>query len=263
MTAELRQGDLTRARSSLHVIPAVDILGDEAVRLEQGRFDRVALRAGSPEELVARLAVAGPPFIHVVDLEGARSGVLRPEIVGRLVAAAGSVPVQASGGIRSRADAERLLDSGAARVVVGTAAFASADALAGFAELADRLVVAVDVRGGEVAVGGWETSAGLQVADAVRRCVSAGIRRLLCTAIDRDGTLAGPDLGLLGQVTRASRIPILAAGGIRSEADLAALAALPVEGAIVGRALLEGRIPLEALTRQLGVRPAGSRQRYP
>ena len=200
----------------------------------------------------------GSPFIHVVDLEGARSGVLRPETSagcrrGR------SVPVQASGGIRSRADAERLLDSGAARVVVGTAAFASVDALAGFAELADRLVVAVDVRGGEVAVGGWETSAGLQVAEAVRRCVSAGIRRLLCTAIDRDGTLAGPDLGLLGQVTRASRIPILAAGGIRSEADLAALAALPVEGAIVGRALLEGRIPLEALTRQLGVRPKRDR----
>ena len=223
---------------AFQVIPAVDVLGDEAVRLEQGDFERVAVRAGDPAELVARFA-AGAPLVHVVDLDGARSARLRPELFERLVAAAGSTPVQASGGIRSVADAELLLAAGAARVVVGTAAWASVDALARFAELGERLVVAVDVRDGRIAVRGWKETSGLPAEDAAERCAATGIRRLLCTAIDRDGTLAGPDLDLLGRVARASGLPVLAAGGVRSSGDLDRLAALGLEGAVVGRALLD------------------------
>jgi phosphoribosylformimino-5-aminoimidazole carboxamide ribotide isomerase len=232
---------------AFQVLPAVDLLGDEAVRLEQGDFERVAARA-RPEELVRRFAAAGARVIHVVDLDGARRGRIRTDVVGRLVEAARPAKVQASGGIRSPADAERLLTAGATRVVVGTAALAQVGALEQFvAELGDRLVVAIDVRGGRVAARGWLEDTGLEAAGVARRCAAAGVSRILCTAIERDGMLGGPDLDLLREVREASCLPVLGAGGIRSEADLAALAALGCEGAVVGRALLDGSLPLSAV----------------
>jgi phosphoribosylformimino-5-aminoimidazole carboxamide ribotide isomerase len=229
------------------VIPAVDLLGESAVRLEQGDFSRVAARA-RPEELVRRFAAAGAPLIHLVDLDGARSGRSRPELVERLAAEATPARVQASGGIRSLADAERLLAAGAARVVVGTAAVADSRALERFARaLGDRLVVAIDVRGRRVAVRGWTRESDVGPGELARRCAAVGVARLLCTAIERDGTLSGPDLGLLGQVVQQSGLPVLAAGGIRSRADLDAVAATGGEGAVVGRALLDGSLPLSAV----------------
>lgn len=229
------------------VLPAVDLLGDEAVRLEQGDFGRVAARA-QPEELVRRFAAAGARVIHVVDLDGARHGLIRADVFGPLVEAAWPAKVQASGGIRSPADAERLFAAGAARVVVGTAAFAQIGALEQFvAQFGDRLVVAIDVRGGRVAARGWLEDTGLEAAVVAGRCAAAGASRILCTAIERDGMLGGPDLELLREVREASCLPVLAAGGIRSEADLAAVAALGCEGAVVGRALLDGSLPLSVV----------------
>jgi phosphoribosylformimino-5-aminoimidazole carboxamide ribotide isomerase len=229
------------------VVPAVDLLGEEAVRLEQGDFGRVATRA-HPDELVRRFAAAGARLIHVVDLDGARRGLIRADVIGRLVEAAGPAKVQASGGIRSPADAERLLAAGAARVVVGTAALAEPGALEQFAtELGDQLVVAIDVRGGQVAVRGWLDDTGLAAAEVAARCAAAGVPRILCTAIERDGMLGGPDLDLLREVREASGLSVLAAGGISSEVDLAAVAATGCEGAVVGRALLDGSLALSAV----------------
>jgi phosphoribosylformimino-5-aminoimidazole carboxamide ribotide isomerase len=229
------------------VIPAVDLLGDEAVRLHQGDYEQVTLREADPAALVTRFAAAGAELVHVVDLDGARSGRLRPELIGELARAAAPVRVQASGGIRSVADARALLDAGASRVIVGTAAFAEADALGRFAsELGEALVVAIDCRDGKIAVRGWE-AAGLDVDEALDRCVAADVVRLHCTAIDRDGTLAGPDLALLRHVVERSGLKVVAAGGISSESDLDAVAETGCEGAVVGRALLEGRIPPSAL----------------
>src|SRR6266511_1545341 len=231
------------------VIPAVDLLGEEAVRLEQGNVRRITARA-EPEELVRRFAAAGADLIHLVDLDGARGGRIRVDLVRRLAAAAQPALVQASGGIRSLADAEQLLASGASRVVVGTAALADADALERFARaLGERLVVAIDVRGGRVSVRGWTEDSGVDPTDLARRCHRVGVTRLLCTAIERDGMLAGPDLGLLGELCEASPMPVLAAGGVRSEAALAALAEPGCEGAVVGRALLAGLLPLSAVAR--------------
>jgi phosphoribosylformimino-5-aminoimidazole carboxamide ribotide isomerase len=229
------------------VIPAVDVLGEEAVRLEQGDFERVSLRAGGPLELVERFAAARPALIHLVDLDGARSGQVRPGLVAAAVAAADGVPVQASGGIRSVADAAALLDAGAARVVIGTAAFTGG--LDGYvAELGERLVVAIDVRAGRAAVAGWAEQTELTAEQAAERCAAAGVARVLCTAVERDGTLDGPDLELLARVRERAAAPVLAAGGIGSADDLDALAALGVEGAIVGRALLDGRLPLSVVS---------------
>ncbi len=230
------------------VIPAVDLLGDEAVRLERGDFERISLRAGDPEALVRRFAAAGAALIHIVDLGGARSGRTRPDVIARLARAAAPVPVQASGGIRSTADALALLDAGATRVIVGTAAFSEPRALERFASaLGEHLVVAVDTREGRIAVSGWEQVTDLAVDEAVRRCATAGVARLHCTAIERDGTMDGPDLVLLARVRELFDGTVVAAGGVRSEADLASIEAIGLEGAVVGRALLEGGVPLSAL----------------
>src|SRR6267142_1731103 len=192
---------------AIEVIPAVDVLGRGAVRLERGDYDSVVERAGDPVALARRWLDAGARRIHLVDLDGARSGRVRPELV-RAVAEIG-VPVQASGGIRSLDDARTLLDAGADRVVVGTAAWPDP---APWFELGDALVLALDVRDGEVRAAGWTVGTGLRYEDALAR---AGRRRLLVTAIDRDGTLAGPDVGLVRQAVEAGG-RVLAAGGIRS-----------------------------------------------
>jgi phosphoribosylformimino-5-aminoimidazole carboxamide ribotide isomerase len=239
MTAEREQDE--PVSTVFQLIPAVDVLGDEAVRLERGEFSRVTMQAGEPAALVRRFAAARPPLVHLVDLAAARTGGPRPELVRSLASEAAPVPLQAAGGVRSPADAVALLHAGAARVVVGTAAF-SGDLEPYVESAGERLVVAVDVRNGVVASNGWERTTGMTVDEAVDRCVAAGVRRLLCTAIERDGTMAGPDLELLRRVRERSDLPVLAAGGIRDERDLAALAAIGLEGAVVGRALLEGRI---------------------
>jgi phosphoribosylformimino-5-aminoimidazole carboxamide ribotide isomerase len=224
------------------------VLGDEAVRLRRGDYRDVTNRA-DPLELVETYRDAGAALLHLVDLDGARDGRVRPDIVGKASRAAAPARLQASGGIRSLADAELLLEAGAARVVVGTAAFADDEALSRFANaLGDRLVVAVDVRDGRVAVGAWTLTTSITVEDAVDRCRAAGVARMLCTAIDRDGTLGGPDTRLLeGVCTRAGGLAVLAAGGIRSLEDLAAVARAGCDGVIVGRALIEGRLPLSVL----------------
>jgi phosphoribosylformimino-5-aminoimidazole carboxamide ribotide isomerase len=226
--------------STIEVIPAVDVLGDEAVRLYEGDYDRVVERAPDPAELAARFTAAGATRIHLVDLDGARSGTVRPALVRRVSAAAPGVPVQASGGIRSLDDARSLLDAGADRVVVGTAAFPDPSPWAD--ALGPRLVVALDVRGGELRVAGWTAGSGIALDDAIERCQDGGVARVLCTAIDRDGTLSGPDVELTGRVA-ASGLKTLAAGGIRSPQDVEALAGAGAEAAIVGRALLDASDP--------------------
>jgi len=210
------------------VIPAVDVLGNEAVRLHRGDYDEVVERAADPVDLALDWVRQGAGRIHLVDLDGARSGKLRPALV-RAVAGAG-VPVQASGGIRSIDDAWTLLEAGADRVVVGTAAWP--DPTPWF-ELGEALVLALDVLGGEIRAAGWTEGTGLGLDEALDR---AGGARVLVTGIDRDGTLAGPDLELVEQAVAGDR-RVLAAGGVRSPDDVAALARAGAEAAIVGRAL--------------------------
>jgi phosphoribosylformimino-5-aminoimidazole carboxamide ribotide isomerase len=213
----------------IEVIPAVDVLGGEAVRLHQGDYASVVERADNPVALARRWADAGARRVHLVDLDGARSGGVRPALV-RGVAGVG-LPVQASGGIRSPADAHALLDAGADRVVVGTAAWP--DPTPWF-DLGEALVLALDVRDGQVRAAGWTETAGISFADALE--LVAG-RRILVTAIVRDGSLAGPDLDLV-RTAVAAGAQVLAAGGVRSPQDVEALADAGAEAAIVGRALL-------------------------
>jgi phosphoribosylformimino-5-aminoimidazole carboxamide ribotide isomerase len=212
----------------IEVIPAVDVLGDGAVRLERGGYEDVVERAGAPVALAARWVEAGARRLHLVDLDGARGGPLRPELV-REIAALG-VPVQASGGIRSLADAQTLLEAGADRVVVGTAAWPDPT---GWFGLGESLVLAVDVLDGVVRTSGWTRSAGLTLTEALERAHGA---RILVTAIDRDGTLGGPDLELVRAAAVGRRV--IAAGGVRSPEDVLALRTAGAEAVVAGRALL-------------------------
>jgi phosphoribosylformimino-5-aminoimidazole carboxamide ribotide isomerase len=219
----------------IEVIPAVDVLGEGAVRLHQGDYDDVVERAGEPAALARRFVEAGARRVHLVDLDGARSGRVRPELVRAVADAAAPARLQASGGIRSHEDAAALLAAGADRVIVGTAAFPDP---APWAEaLGEQLVVALDVRDGQVRASGWTEGVGLSLDDAVARCLTAGVIRVHCTAIDRDGTLAGPDLELVRRVA-ASGLLVVAAAGVRTPADVGALANAGAEAAVVGRALL-------------------------
>jgi phosphoribosylformimino-5-aminoimidazole carboxamide ribotide isomerase len=221
----------------IEVIPAVDVLGEGAVRLHQGDYDDVVERAGEPVALARRFAEAGARRVHLVDLDGARSGRVRPELVRAVAEAAAPARLQASGGIRTHEDAAALLAAGADRVIVGTAAFPNP---APWVEaLGEQLVVALDVRDGQVRSAGWTEGVGLSLDDAVARCLAAAVIRVHCTAIDRDGTLAGPDLELVRRVA-ASGLRVVAAAGVRMPADVAALAEAGAEAAVVGRALLAG-----------------------
>jgi len=217
----------------MQLIPAIDLLGDDAVRLEQGDYDRVVFRQPL-EDFVARVVATGPDLIHVVDLQGAREGALRTDVIARCAAVAGSVPLQVSGGIRSLAAAREVLDAGAERVILGTALWSEPHALRVFVDaLGERLVAALDVRDGELAVRGWLASSGLGVDDALERCRAAGVTRLHVTAIARDGTMRGPDLDLYRRVC-ASGIKVVAAGGVRDDRDLADLEAVGCEAAVMG-----------------------------
>ena len=224
--------------SPIEVIPAVDVLGHDAVRLHRGEYGRVVEQAGDPIALAERFAGLGAAWIHLVDLDGARAGRARPELVRTVAAAVAPARLQASGGIRSLDDAHALLEAGAQRVVVGTGAFPDPGPWA--VALAERLVVALDVKGGIVRTAGWIDSSGLTHSRALELCLAAGVARVLCTAIDRDGTLEGPDLELVS-ATASSGLAVLAAGGVRSPADVWALSRAGAEAAVVGRALLGGR----------------------
>jgi phosphoribosylformimino-5-aminoimidazole carboxamide ribotide isomerase len=222
-------------------IPAVDVLDGRAVRLLRGDYDRIELDAGDPLELVRRAASYAPPLVHVVALGAARDGGVPLELARAVVAAAGSVPVQLGGGVRSPEDVFQLIEAGIERVVVGTAAFGSTP-LREFAS--DRVAVAIDVADGIVRTNGWLESTELTTAHALERCAEAGIATVVCTAIDRDGTRSGPDLALLLDVRARFAGRVLAAGGIRDAADVAAVRDLGLDGVVVGRAWLDGSLDL-------------------
>lgn len=217
----------------MQIIPALDLLGNDAVRLEQGDYDRVLFRQPI-EEFMGRIVATNPPLIHIVDLQGARDGALRTDVVRRCVNVSHGIPLQVSGGIRSTEAAHEALDAGASRVIVGTAVWVDEASLARYVRsLGERLVVAFDVKDGQLAIRGWVESTGLGVDEALERCRREGVTRLHVTAIERDGTMRGPDLALYEKVC-ASGIAVVAAGGVRDDDDVAALERAGCEAAVMG-----------------------------
>ncbi len=223
--------------------PAIDVLDGRVVRLAEGNRERVTVEGGDPVAAAAGFAAEGASWLHLVDLDGAFSSTPSLELV-RRVAERARIPVQVGGGYRTLAAIESALEAGAARVLVGTAALRPGFLEEAAARFEDRLVVAVDVRDGLVTVEGWTRESELEPAELARRCRDAGVRRLLVTSTRRDGSLAGPDLDLIEEIRAASELPVLAAGGIASLADVEVLRELGCEGAVVGSALWRGRFTL-------------------
>lgn len=253
------------------LIPAIDLRAGRCVRLREGNFDDETGYATGPRELLERFSALGAPWLHVVDLDGARSGAganreLIVELATATFAAIARTPrLQAGGGVRSVAAAEGLLCRGVARVVVGSLAVERPSEVASWVERfgAERVVLAFDVRihaAGEprLHTHGWTQGGDISLWDAVDRCRLSGLRHVLCTDIARDGTLLGPNLDLYADAVR--RFPHLewqASGGVRDAGDLAALAGTGVAAAVCGKALLENRITAEES--QLFWRDASSR----
>jgi phosphoribosylformimino-5-aminoimidazole carboxamide ribotide isomerase len=233
-----------RAAPRFEVIPAVDVLDGRAVRLREGVRERIEIEGGDPVVLAARFVRQGARRLHLVDLDGAFSGTPSAGLLSRIASAADKVPLQVGGGYRSLAAIEVALSAGADRVMVGTAALSPSFLRAAAGRFGEALVVAIDARDGQVAVNGWTRESDVTAPDLAAMCADAGIPRLLVTSTRRDGSLAGPDVGLLEDVLPAG-LPVLAAGGIASLDDLRVLRGLGCEGAVVGSALWRGNFTLE------------------
>ncbi len=228
--------------------PAIDIRGGKAVRLLQGDYARETTYDADPVDAATRWADEGAEFLHVVDLDGAKAGEPRNLESVRRIAAAVECPIQVGGGLRDAESVAAVLDAGAERVVIGTAALRDPDFLQTMIDAyAERIVVSVDARDGKVSLSGWTETSDVDVAGAVADLSRRGVSHFLCTAIEVDGTMEGPAIGELSRIAAATEAQVIASGGVGDLAHLKALAemsALNIEGAIVGRALYEQRFTI-------------------
>jgi phosphoribosylformimino-5-aminoimidazole carboxamide ribotide isomerase len=226
--------------------PAIDIRGGKAVRLLQGDYARETTYDADPVDAAKRWAEEGAEFLHVVDLDGAKAGEPQNLESVRRIATAVECPIQVGGGLRDQTSVAAVLDAGAERVVIGTAALRNPDFLQAMVDAyADRVVVSVDAREGKVALAGWVEISDVDVAAAVAELGERGVARFLCTAIEVDGTMEGPAVDELSRIAAATEAQVIASGGVGALAHLEALvgmAAPNIEGVIVGRALYEGRL---------------------
>lgn len=242
----------------MDLFPAIDLRGGTAVRLTQGDFDREQ-RYGDPVDLAARYVEGGARWIHVVDLDAARTGIPHERAVLKEIvelAARSSVQVQTGGGIRSAETAEELLESGVARVVLGTAALKDPELATGCARRwPGRVAVGLDYRVGDDGVAeplaqGWRAGSGQSVLGLLERWEGEPIGAVVVTEVERDGTLEGPNVESLAALLLRTALPLIASGGVGATQDLYRLAHLRAEGrrlagAIVGKALVEGRFSVE------------------
>ena len=231
------------------ILAAIDLRGGKVVRLRQGDFAREDVYSDDPTEMGERFAEAGVGWLHVVDLDAARSGGARHgEVVRDLLSRLGTrLAVEVGGGIRDERTAGELLAAGARRVVLGTVALTNPQLVGRIVAEhgAEAVAVAIDVRAGLAYGRGWGAGGvGPPLQEAVQTLASVGVRTFEVTAIERDGSLEGPDLDLLERAVQLGFGDVIASGGIRSIADLEAVRGLGCRGAIVGRALYEGQIAL-------------------
>ncbi len=233
----------------MDIFPAVDIQNGHAVRLRQGDFDRVTVFDDSPAAAARRWAEAGASWIHMVDLDGARTGKAANANLIREAAAQIDVPIQLGGGIRDLEAVVQALDLGVQRVIIGTASLRDPEFFqTACREFPGQVVAGIDARDGLVAIHGWAETSNVPATTSAADLSLPGVAAIVFTDIARDGMMQGPNLDSLRAVIAAARVPVIASGGISTLDDLRAVARLGVTGAIIGRALYDGSIDLaEAL----------------
>ncbi|MBD3296660.1 MAG: 1-(5-phosphoribosyl)-5-[(5-phosphoribosylamino)methylideneamino]imidazole-4-carboxamide isomerase [Candidatus Omnitrophica bacterium] len=235
----------------MRIYPAIDLIGGRTVRLEQGRYDRELRYDIDPVEAATRWKGQGAEYIHIVDLDGARSG--RPvnlDTVCHIVSAIGDLPLQVGGGYRTTEDIDKALNIGVERVIVGSRAFRDPDFAIECARVYGRRVIfSVDARSGQIMSEGWELESGSDDIGMIEKFVNdCGVPEIIYTDISKDGMLTGPDLNNLRRILSRVKVRLISAGGIRTVEHIEQLRSLEpegVSGAIVGRALYEGTIDLK------------------
>lgn len=233
------------------IIPAIDLYHGECVRLRRGNYEERISYSNSPVEIAHRFAESGLRFLHVVDLDGARHGRITDRDTLASILAIENLRVQVGGGVRTRQTVDELLRMGAERVIVGSVAAREPELLAEWiAEFgAHRIAVAVDLRGGRVAVDGWTSTLDDGPVSAVTKAVNRGAEIIICTDIGRDGMLGGANIDLYREIRTAfPTVELIASGGVSSAADLDLLDSVGVSGAIVGTAWYEGHITLRQMS---------------
>lgn len=232
------------------IFPAVDIQDGKAVRLRQGRADDSTIFSPDPVAAARHWQEQGARWLHVVDLDGAFDGLPRSRDIVRAICSALDIPVQLGGGIRSEQIAEAYLDAGVERLIIGTLALEHPEAFAALCRrFPGRIGVSLDAEGGRLKTKGWVADAGLSVDDVLPRLLGDGAAFIIYTDIERDGMQTGVNLPALTHLAEASTVPVIAAGGVATLADVQALYPLSrtarLEGAISGRALYEGTLDLK------------------
>ena len=231
------------------LLPAIDLMDGQAVRLRQGKAEQKTVYSDDPAALARRWQDEGGDWLHLVDLDAAFTGQRgeRNRAALRAILAAVTIPCELGGGLRDEAAVRAALDLGVSRVVVGTRAAEAMDFVAGLVRTfgSEKVVVGIDARGGEVAVKGWTASSGRQAIDLAREAEGVGVGGIIYTDIATDGMLAGPNFAELDFLLGQLDCPLIASGGVTTADDVRRLAARPrLHGAIIGRALYEGTLRL-------------------
>ena len=232
------------------ILPAIDILGGNAVRLTQGDYQKQKKYSEFPEEVALKWQDAGAKFLHVVDLDGAKQGTLANIFTIKRIIDSINIPIEVGGGVRKMSDIENLLDIGVERVIIGSAAIDNPDFVMEAAEnFNDQIAVGIDARGGIVAVHGWCDSGEMQATELAARIGDYGVSTIIYTDIARDGMLQGIDAAQVAEIAEHAGINVIASGGVSSLDDINNLKEhenAGIVGAIIGKALYEGTIDLAA-----------------
>ncbi len=229
----------------MNIIPAIDLIGGKAVRLQKGDYAKVTVYSDTPEDVAKNFSACGARFLHVVDLDGAKSGKADNfETVKRIVEAT-DLSVEVGGGIRSMEIVDLYASIGVDRIILGTAALTDPEFLKeAVKRYGDRIAVGVDIKDGMVAIKGWTEVSDMSCYDFCQQLEDMGVGSVICTDISKDGMMAGTNLELYSELCRKFSIKIVASGGISTLDDVKALVQMNVYGAILGKALYTGAIDL-------------------
>jgi phosphoribosylformimino-5-aminoimidazole carboxamide ribotide isomerase len=229
------------------ILPAIDLRGGQCVRLRQGDYAQETIFDADPAAVARRWVDQGAAYLHLVDLDGARSGRAVNGASVRAIVQAAGVPCQLGGGIRTEADLVEVLGWGVGRVVLGTRALQDADWCAAMCRrFPGQVALGIDARDGRVATDGWLHTSTLSALDLARQAASWPPAAIIYTDISKDGMLAGPNVEATVQLAATVAVPVIASGGVSSVDDIARLAGRGIAGCIVGRALYEGRVDLRS-----------------
>ena len=234
----------------IELIPAIDIIGGQCVRLTKGDYDQKTVYRNSPAEVAKEFEQIGFKRLHVVDLDGAKSKHIVNEQVLKAITTETNLVVDFGGGIKTDADIEKAFSAGASMVTIGSIAVTAPDRFMGWLEKygASRIILGADVRNGKISINGWKEDSGEALLPFMKKYIDAGVRNVLCTEISKDGTLAGPAIDLYKEMMATyPELHLIASGGVSSIDDIKALEAAGIPAVVFGKAIYEGKINLKEL----------------